>query len=811
MSIFLDFLRCLLCCEYEDDQEPTRDHFQEPTSYRCTPRFSNQSSSSSFFVVPEESKLPLLSTSSYNYTFSPTPKPPTISTSKPPQSSSIYQASKPATSSSEPPQSSSKPAPKPQTISSSKPSPTQPSPASPFSSTTSLPSFNGGPSPSIYQPSKPLKPATSSSEPPQSSSKPTPKPQTISFSKPSSTQSSPASPFSPGTSLPSSNGGPSLSIYQPSKPLKPATSSSEPPQSSSKPAPKPQTISSSKPSSTQSSPASPFSSRTSLPSFNGDPSPSIYQPSKSLKPAASSSEPPQSSSKPTPKLQIVSSSIPSSTQSFSGSPSPSRTSLPSFNGGPSPSSPKPSSQKLPPIFKPFIRETSPNGTNRKGKANYEWVEKDSLPLYMTPEDMKDLIKKDIVPDVLKKPLSPLTYKDYFAALLYAEDYYHEKWSDFEMENVTLELQKAVISKRHNKNKHVNQSKKEDNKIFVQFEIDSVPENRPFLLSRDVVYARPSGSNVDPFQGVIFRLLRSTLVLVEFEDDFYLQHYSTRKYDISFSFNRVCLKRAHQALNAVSDNLLENFLFPNSKSVLTDTALSSHFVKYHSDTASTVSQILSTQSSPPYLVAGPLCVTERKADSHLREPSKTGKVVWEAVVKIYNSSPRSRILISAPSNSACDVLMRCLTKRIPESQMFRANAAFREKEDVPDDILPSCLYKRECFACPSLHELQKFRVIFSTFMSCFRLHNEGIAAGHFSHIFLVDASSAIEPEALVTLANFAHKNTAVIVTGQPGNSSRWIRSEIGRKKGLKISYFERLCECRTYRTLNPKLFANLDQP
>ncbi|KAF3455902.1 hypothetical protein FNV43_RR00544 [Rhamnella rubrinervis] len=709
-------------------------------------------------------------------------------------------------------------APEPPTSSSSEPPnsssyKTRPSSSTPSSSRESLPSIYGGPSPSnIYQPSYSLKPATSLSEPPQSSSKPTPKSQIIFSSKPSSSQSFPASPSSLRTSLLSTNGGPSPSIYQPSNTIKAAVSSSEPPQSSSKPAPKPQTVSSSsKPSSSQSFPASPSSSRTSLPSFNGGPSPSIYQPSSTLKPATSSSEPPQFSSKPAPKPQTISSSFkPSSTQSFPVSPSSSRTSLPSFDGDPFPS-PKPSSQKLPPIFKPIIREASPNGANLEGKANYLWVDKGSLPLYMIPEDMKDLIKKDIVPDVLRKPLSPLTYKDYFAALLYAEEYYYEKWSNFEMKNVTLEFQKAKISKKRNKHEHVNQSNEEDDKIFVQFEIDSIPENRPFLLSRDLVYARPSGSNDNPFQGVIFRLLRSSLVLVEFEDDFYLQHYSTREYDISFSFNRVCLKRAHQALNAVSDNLLENFLFPDSKSVLSDTDLSSQFVKYHSDKPSPISQILSTRGSPPYLIAGPLCVPERKAYSRSNEPSNTGKVIWEAVVKIYNSSPGSRILISAPSNSACDVLMRCLRKYIPDSQMFRANAAFREKEDVPDDILASCLFKQECFACPSLHELQNFRVIFSTFMSCFRLHNEGIASGHFSHIFLVDASSAIEPEALITLANFAHENTAVIVTGQPGNSSRWIRSEIGRKKGLKISYFERLCECRTYRTLNPKLFANLDQP
>ncbi|GMN74778.1 hypothetical protein TIFTF001_052454 [Ficus carica] len=147
-------------------------------------------------------------------------------------------------------------------------------------------------------------------------------------------------------------------------------------------------------------------------------------------------------------------------------------------------------------------------------------------------------------------------------------------------------------------------------------------------------------------------------------------------------------------------------------------------------------------------------------------------------------------------------MRGLKKAIPESHMFRANAAFREKEDVPEDILSLSLYKEECFVCPRLQRLREFKVIFSTFMSSFRLHSQGLPVGHFSHIFMVDASSAIEPEAMVTLANFADKNTAVIVTGEAGSSPSWVRSEIGRKNGLKISYFERLCKCRPHHSLGP---------
>lgn len=167
---------------------------------------------------------------------------------------------------------------------------------------------------------------------------------------------------------------------------------------------------------------------------SGISSSSIYQSPTPIKPPTSSSEPPKSSSyqtrpsgpqisSPKPSLSSFKASKPLPHESSAPScPSSSRSSLASFNSSPSPSS-NPSSQKLPPIFKPTLREVFPNATNQKGQANYVWVEKDSLPLYMIPEDMKDLIKNDIVPDVLKKPLSPLTYKDYFAALLYAEEYY----------------------------------------------------------------------------------------------------------------------------------------------------------------------------------------------------------------------------------------------------------------------------------------------------------------------------------------------------------------------------------------------------
>ncbi|KAM5566382.1 putative RNA helicase SDE3 [Rosa sericea] len=565
---------------------------------------------------------------------------------------------------------------------------------------------------------------------------------------------------------------------------------------------------------TPSNETSPFEPSSSSPETPPQPQPT----SSNSKPHPASPEPPPYYSKPSPSSpkpppHSSSPSSPKPPPAYSSKPSPSPSSPkhpPAYFSIPSPS---PSSPKCPPVFKSVLRPASSSSNNDdinqqqrdRKKTAYVCVEEDSLPVFTIPADIKTLIKNKTLPKVLNCPLSPTTYKDYFAALLYSEDFYLEKWSDFLLEAVTLKLNEAEIYKNQ---------KKED-KAFVAFELDSVPQNRPFLLSRDLVFARPVGrSTAEPFQGIINRIVRSKTVLVEFEDAFYTHHHSNQTYDVSFSFNRVCLKRAHQAVKAASEALFQNFLFPDCASeVSIPTAppalLSTTRHKLDRDQCSAVGHILRIQGSPPYVVTGPDSVPEGKSFAYFREPSRTGVVVSEAVYQLCQKSPEYCILICAPTNSCCDVLMRSLVKVIPESTMFRANAAFREKEEVPEDILRSSLYKESCFSCPPIEKLRKYRVIFSTFMSSFRLHDKGIAVGHFSHIFLVDASSAIEPETLVALTNFADKATSVIVTGNHRNSPRWVRADIARKKGLKISYFERLCKLRPYRSLNPMFITQLD--
>lgn len=71
--------------------------------------------------------------------------------------------------------------------------------------------------------------------------------------------------------------------------------------------------------------------------------------------------------------------------------------------------------------------------------------------------------------------------------------------ELKIEHVSLELHKAEIHRRKGEYKNVSTSDEKDDKIFIEFEIEAIPEKRPFLLSRDFAYVRPSGTQAKPFQ------------------------------------------------------------------------------------------------------------------------------------------------------------------------------------------------------------------------------------------------------------------------------------------------------------------------
>ncbi|KAI0513737.1 hypothetical protein KFK09_009767 [Dendrobium nobile] len=450
-------------------------------------------------------------------------------------------------------------------------------------------------------------------------------------------------------------------------------------------------------------------------------------------------------------------------------------------------------QNLPILSPSLIKVASPDSSSSSNASSPSSASnRRVLPKYEIPKCLENMIRNDIAPPVLTSPVSPSTYCDFFATLLYAEDFYIEKWNKYPLEGITLELRRRI---------NPTNSQQRD---FVAFKIVSVPEKRPYLLARDFVFLKPLNEIAGPFKGRLFRVTKG-IILVEFGEDFHSQHSPSKRYDVNFSFNRVCLKRAHHAISIASDPSFLSVLFP-------DLIVSSHPNTFHLHENELpfhdhAKRIMNHKGPIPYLVNGQRIKAEPPDEEDL---SFTGLIIQAALLSIYRTNPGCRILVCSATNSASDLLLRSLGKQIPLSSFFRANAAYRDYDLVPDDIIPASLYEEdeECFACPPLAELTTFSIITCTFMSSFRLYAAGIDTEHFTHIFLVDASLATEPEAIVPLAHLASRNTAIVVTGCAYTFPSFVRADIARLHGLKKSYFHRLLSMEPYMRSDSNFISHL---
>ncbi|RWW19610.1 hypothetical protein GW17_00016321 [Ensete ventricosum] len=464
----------------------------------------------------------------------------------------------------------------------------------------------------------------------------------------------------------------------------------------------------------------------------------------------------------------------------------------------SPASPVPSKSY------PFSLSSQPPESDGRSPGTPGSKLKRTTPRYDIPEHLQVMIERDIVPPVLKMPLSPQNYAEYFTTLLYAEDY--------EQEVLCQNLLTTLATRTLYILRFVSQTSASAYDVFGKHILPLLSFACSFCI-RNSDSERNTGLFTyfcSWYQGVIFRVVKSTTVLAEFDRDFHKQHSPAKKYDVSFSFNRVCLKRSHVAVSAAADPLLCKILFPDptppthsSCSPISPASLSIN---------GTVKRIQNLEGLGPYLIEGPLIIAHRpfrdmEAESDL---SITGRIIREAIVRIYRASSGCRILVCSPRNKTCDALMQSLFDEIPETKLFRAYAAFRDWELVPEDIMPTCMYEGECFVCPPPDELRQFAVVASTFMSSFRLHNAGIKADHFTHIFLVDASSAMEPEAAIALASLVSEKTVIVITGSSTDVPVWVRSGMARRKnGLKRSLFHRLLERQPYCNIDPKYITILN--
>lgn len=271
----------------------------------------------------------------------------------------------------------------------------------------------------------------------------------------------------------------------------------------------------------------------------------------------------------------------------------------------------------------------------------------------------------------------------------------------------------------------------------------------------------------------------------------------QRYTVRFKLNRIPIQRQHQALDTAF--ACDKFLFPQRAHILQLVARPGVIpIKPFNPLIATnppqlqavTSIVLQQPGSAPFVVFG---------------PPGTGKTITivEAMKQLLKCKPNARILATAPSNSAADLIASRLASTLGTDELFRLYAPSRPLDQVPDDVQRYTYRKtlqgelRGCFSVPPIATLKHYKVIVCTCVSASIPYSIGIPRGHFTHIIVDEAGQATEPEVMIGIKTMADNATNIVLAGDPKQLGPIIRSGIARELGLEQSYLERLMSMDTY--------------
>ncbi|XP_072980559.1 probable RNA helicase SDE3 isoform X1 [Typha angustifolia] len=407
-----------------------------------------------------------------------------------------------------------------------------------------------------------------------------------------------------------------------------------------------------------------------------------------------------------------------------------------------------------------------------------------LPKYAIPLDIREIIEHKEIPHVVLEELNINNYAKFFSTLVVMEEIHLE-------EAMRAHDMVCVTMKRRG-----NQ--------FLSLEIPDLAERRPSIIYGDYILAQLAtddpDSDIRPYQGYIHRI-EADEIFLRFDKLFHMCHQAENLYNVSFAYNRLNMRRLYQAIHA-AENLGQEHLFPCQSSfrrVIKTSSFTLLNPALNNEQARSVRMILGCKGAPPYVIYG---------------PPGTGKTMTliEAILQLYMTRRKSRILVCASSNTAADhVLEKILGMDgivVRENEIFRLNATSRPYEDVRPDFLRFCFFNDMVFQCPPLKALLRYKIIISTYMSASLLYGEGIRQGHFSHIFLDEAGQASEPETMVPISGLCARDTVIVLAGDPKQLGPVIYSKDAENYGLGRSYLERLFECKYYGCGNENYVTKL---
>lgn len=318
-------------------------------------------------------------------------------------------------------------------------------------------------------------------------------------------------------------------------------------------------------------------------------------------------------------------------------------------------------------------------------------------------------------------------------------------------------------------------------------VAGLAEKRPSVLRGDRVVAHKRGDSAG-YRGTVTFVGRDG-VSVRFARKFHSSFIRGEACAIQFQVNRFPARRCHQAIECIkneesSSNRLTPSLwrFLNEQDtddvLIPDLPVPKMWFNSNLNDRQKQAIIFITQapaSTIPYIVYG---------------PAGTGKTttIIESIKQLAQNS-ENKILVTAPSNSAADLLVQRLARGSTfGKKLFRLNAVYRAAESVPEDIREYCHTENTLWRVPP--DFESKQIIVSTCISAGTLYGLGVAANHFTHVFIDEAAQATEQETIASFAGMA-TTAKLVLSGDPRQLGPIVSSALAKQFGMDISLLERL--------------------
>uniref|UniRef100_A0A182SMM1 DNA2/NAM7 helicase helicase domain-containing protein n=1 Tax=Anopheles maculatus TaxID=74869 RepID=A0A182SMM1_9DIPT len=269
----------------------------------------------------------------------------------------------------------------------------------------------------------------------------------------------------------------------------------------------------------------------------------------------------------------------------------------------------------------------------------------------------------------------------------------------------------------------------------------------------------------------------------------------------FPLNRTQFKMEYMALNHICSLNLQSVLFP-----VPDTFKPCKYNK--KEKLITVWKCIAANEQQKQAIKNIINRTAYPAPYILFGPPGTGKTctIVEAVLQIWKLRPKSRILVTATSNFACNELTKRLLQFVPTTDIFRYFSLTSERDIHGMDlkvIEVSNMHYGE-YETPALQDFTQTRILVCTVMTSARLLQLHVDRNMYDYIFIDECGSCKELSALVPIGCVGTDtvgkklNASIVLAGDPKQLGPVTRMAYLRDTAHGVSLLERLMNLPMYR-------------